>query len=388
MKQYLSIFLFLTLFLTWCTRNNLISLDFFETSTIRYQQMEYLNSKIQNNIFSGSQNMDMFLQANWENNDFKFQSSFHISWDIVLWLTENELWSDFYTYFWDKKEHKETTMSWKLDYKLIKNNIYFNIQNIFIDIWKWNYQWDLLALISKNLESKRIVVKSQNKTQAHLEDIKFLVQTLSSLDVFNFIDQITYDSKLSYKIQINPDVLNDINSNTKYKISDFKWLLIVKSKSEVELKIEHLDLYWDKSVVISWLLWHNNACLSFKNMNIPDKSYNFLRNVSKKQISFTISQVQNYQELIKLNINFYPKTLHNILKNYIDWTLTISPLIIYWSDLEKGIEIDITGEQSFYEIAKHNISEPNSYIFFDQILWDEFSLQNILEENQILKNKN
>ena len=123
MKQYLSIFLFLTLFLTWCTRNNLISLDFFETSTIRYQQMEYLNSKIQNNIFSGSQNMDMFLQANWENNDFKFQSSFHISWDIVLWLTENELWSDFYTYFWDKKEHKETTMSWKLDYKLIKNNI-------------------------------------------------------------------------------------------------------------------------------------------------------------------------------------------------------------------------------------------------------------------------
>gem|GEM_PF-5956384 len=58
--------------------------------------------------------------------------------------------------------------------------------------------------------------------------------------------------------------------------------------------------------------------MSIKDINIPDKSYDFLRNISKKQFSFTISQIQNYQEIIKLNINLYPKILHNMVKNYID----------------------------------------------------------------------
>gem|GEM_PF-6346429 len=80
----------------------------------------------------------------------------------------------------------------------------------------------MITLIVKNLERKRIVIKSQNKTQQNAEDIKFLIQTLSSVDAFDFLDQVTYESKLAYKVQIKKDVLNYINSNTNYQIIDFK----------------------------------------------------------------------------------------------------------------------------------------------------------------------
>jgi hypothetical protein len=153
------------------------------------------------------------------------------------------------------------------------------------------------------------------------------------------------------------------------------------------LKIDSLIIKWPKEITINGLFWDNSGYISIKETNTPEKSYDFSRKISKKQTSFTFSQNQNYQDLIKLNINLYHKFLHDVAKNYIDWDLTISPLIIYWSDLEKEIEIDITGEQSFYKIPNRNILEPDSYIFLNQILWDEFSLQTLLQEDNNLNNK-
>jgi hypothetical protein len=73
-----------------------------------------------------------------------------------------------------------------------------------------------------------------------LNDILSVLQILSGTSSFDFLDQVTYESKLSHKVQISPDTLDYINSNIDYKILDFKGLIIVNSKSDVELKIDSL----------------------------------------------------------------------------------------------------------------------------------------------------
>jgi len=387
MKKHLIIFLFVSIFLYWCNHTKPVYIDFIEASQLLSKQIQEIGTKIEDNFFSGSKNMSISLQANWENKDFQFQSTFNISWDIFSWVLENEFLINLYTYFWDKKAQKETNISGNIDYKLQQDNIYFNIKDLSVDIWDWNYQWDLVSLIARNLQNKRIFIETKWKTQHILNDILSVLQILSGTSSFDFLDQVTYESKLSHKVQISPDTLDYINSNIDYKILDFKGLIIVNSKSDVELKIDSLIIKWPKEITINGLFWDNSGYISIKETNTPEKSYDFSRKISKKQTSFTFSQNQNYQDLIKLNINLYHKFLHDVAKNYIDWDLTISPLIIYWSDLEKEIEIDITGEQSFYKIPNRNILEPDSYIFLNQILWDEFSLQTLLQEDNNLNNK-
>lgn len=388
MKKHLIIFLFLSFFIYWCGQQNTVFVEFEEASKIFSQQIKDFNSKINKKNSTWYQNMDFFLQANWENKDFKLQSSFYTSWNISLESFEYDLLTSFYSYFYDKKEQKENTFSWNIYNKFNNNYLYFNIKDVFIDIWKWNYQWDLVSLIAKNLENKRISIKSKNNTIQKIKDINFILNTLSGSENFDLLEKVTYESHLAYKIQIKQDVLSHINWNIQNQISWFRWLLVVKSISDVELKIEFLDFIWENNTTISGLISKDDWFLIIKDKTIPTKDYSFFRKTLKRHTSFVLSQNQNYQQLLKLNIDVYSKNNGSIFTNYIEWNLTISPLIIYWSDLEKEIEININGEQSFNEIPNGDISEPDSYIFLDQILWDSFSLENLLKQSDFLGIKN
>jgi len=65
----------------------------------------------------------------------------------------------------------------------------------------------------------------------------------------------------------------------------------------------------------------------------------------------------------------------------INGLLSVSPLLIYGSNLEKNIQIDINGQYEFSDIENFNILKPDSYVLIDQILWDKFSLETLQTKN-------
>ena len=52
--------------------------------------------------------------------------------------------------------------------------------------------------------------------------------------------------------------------------------------------------------------------------------------------------------------------------------------MIYWSDLEKELEINIKCLYENFSWENFEINEPDSYILLEQILWDEFSIKNFI----------
>ena len=64
------------------------------------------------------------------------------------------------------------------------------------------------------------------------------------------------------------------------------------------------------------------------------------------------------------------------------WDIKISPLLIYWTDLEKELEINIKClyENFSWENDELIVNKPESFVLLDQILGDEFSIKNFILE--------
>ena len=172
------------------------------------------------------------------------------------------------------------------------------------------------------------------------------------------------------------------------KINFFEWLLIIKSDSDIELKIENLELYYnDKNYTIKWNIDDKNSDLVIK---IPEKewtTYAVSLSFHKSQCKFQLKQLANYQDMISLNINIINKKSENFIKNIINGNIEVSNKFIYWTDLEKNIKINIKAEQKIIEDFWFVFKKPDSYIMLKQILWDSFSLNHILSTGDIFINK-
>ncbi len=364
-----------------CQKSTHTYLDFKQTTNIFSQQIESFVNHISKLWLFWETSNQISLHIKWENKDFKLDSNINLSGFINYFSNDKDLHNQFFVYFWDKKEQKETKLSWNLDYKSAKNQQFVHLQDFFVNLWSGNYQNNLILLISKQLENKRLLLEQKTPyTHAIHQDIVFLLQSIISSDIFYSIQTVKYNSFLAYKIKIKPEMLDYINKNTNTTIKDFEWLLIVKSNWDVNLKIDNLDIFYHKDFNIKWDIGDKNWSINIKQKEKESVYFNFSWNFYKNQYHFVLKQMINYQEIIKINISLTNKLLNNTIKNQINWNILISPQIIYWTDLEKEIKIDINGEQKVKIQIWHSFDKPTSYVIFKQILWDEFSLDKIMSE--------
>lgn len=389
MKKYFIMLLFLSFFLSGCQKKTPIYMDFSQTIFVFSQQIDYILNSIKNLGFVWETENQTNLVIKSENKDFKLDSNINLSGFINYNKNYKDIYNEFLIFFWDKKEQNQIQTSGHLSYKNIENQEFIKLQNFFINLWSGNYQNNLIFLIVKQLENKWLLLdqKIQNKYILY-KDINFLLQSMVLSDIFYSTQTVKYNSFLAYKIKIKPNILEYINNNTDIKIKDFDWLLLVKSHWDVALKIENLDIFYNKDFNIKWDIENKNGSLNIKNKEKENTYFNFSWNFYGNQYVFVIKQIINYQEIIKININFINKFSNNIIKNQIDWNIVLSPQIIYWTDLEKEIQIDINGQQEVQIQTWYYFDKPFSYVIFKQILWDEFSLNKIISQENIFTNIN
>ena len=379
-KLRLFVIMFLLL-ISWCSLHNdeKIFLSFEETENIALENIHFLLNE--NNSFFQFQNYSTKCDINSDDENMKLISD--ISFSGFLDMQKNKV-SDILPkiYFFDKKKSTEITTSWLIQNLYYKNQYYTKISWFSIDMWKWNYESNLRYMIINNLTDKRIKydsIKFDNikKTQ---EDIKFLLNTLSSSSTFENIEQVSYEWDNAYKVTIKDNILDFIKEQTNIEISDFNGLFIIRSDNQVDLRINNMDVIyknglWTKEFIVNWIIWEDNWILNFSrnNENI-EVSFEMHRKYTKISISKSI----NFNQIWNFSSNLSKIQKENSNKFNLKWDVQISPIVIYWSDLEKELKINIKCLYENFNWNIFDIKEPDSYILLEQILWDEFSIKNFI----------
>ena len=391
MKKYINLLLFIFLLLAGCSRNNGQQMSFLDTQT-------KINSNIQNlwttifwmwfsDIKEKKYNFDVFS----ENSDFKLQSNIKEMWvynyNNNISQTENQINLNFF----DKVEKNSNSISGNINNISLGNFFYTKFGDFYINIGTWNYQNELISLILSKISNKRIRTENPfTKIQNIQTDIKHIYQQILSSwlswHMFLMADKTTYNGDLTYKILLSSGFVKTLEKNTDIIISQFQGAFVVHSASDVEFKIEKLYITGKYNTYINWFVSSKKWELMF--MKKENKEGLVIkREQNKKNLSLFIKKVKNLNQLWWLNLRLFTKDIQNNQTEkkimQINGLLSISPLLIYGSNLEKNIQIDINGQYEFSDIENFNILKPDSYILIDQILWDQFSLKTLQEKKEI-----
>ena len=383
MKKISFFSLVFLLLISWCTifEDEKIFLSFEETENIVLENIHFLLNE--NNSFFQFQNYD--TQCNIKSDDENMKLDSNISFSGFLDTEKNEA-LDLYPniYFFDKKKFAEISTSWLIQNLYHENKYYTKLSWFSIDLWKWNYESNLWYMIIDNLSGKWIRYNSETfdnirKTQKNIE---FLLNTISASSTFENIEQLSYEWNSAYRVAIKHDILNFIKDQTNIEISDFDWLFIVRSNDQVDLKINNMqvsyrDDLWKHVFTIYWIIWEDDGILNFSK---GEENIEVSFEMHRKYTKINIKKTNGFNEIWNISFNI-TKSMKKEQNNFeIKWNLQVSPLVIYWSDLEKQLEINIKClyENFNWEDSKFIIKEPDSYVLLEQILWDEFSIKNFI----------
>ncbi|HKL44206.1 MAG TPA: hypothetical protein VJ892_02930 [Candidatus Absconditabacterales bacterium] len=383
MKKYFIVFLFLSLFFVGCSKNEKINLDFQQTNSLFVKEIKEINNSLNLLGFSGLKNIEIYLDIFGENQDFKLNSALDISGSINYQQKKSLSSLSLDSYFWDKSEQQESLISGKISNISIENDSYFKIKNPNINIGRGNFQGDLINIISDNIKDKWIKVEKQNNFFVHntYNNIRNTLNILSSSGTFQKLETLTYENNLAYKVTFSPQSLNTLNQNNHYKIKDFEGLFIINSNSEIILKIQKMLVSLkDKEYNIKGFIGPKDSEIKIQEKKQAEKIKKVNFSFNKKNIEVSFSSLLNIKEMFNIYLKLYPKTKNNRQEIQINSIFSVSPILIYGSDLEKNIQIDINGQYLFQEIDKTNIKKPESYVLGQQILGDSFSLQTIMND--------
>ena len=371
------------LLISWCSLHNdeKIFLSFEETENIALENIHFLLNE--NSSFFQFQNYSTQCNINSDDENMKLESDLLFS--GFLDTQKNEVLDiSPKIYFFDKKKFTKFSTSWLIENLYYQNQYYTKLSWFSIDMWKWNYESNLRYMIINNLADKWIKydsIKFDNirKTQ---EDIKFLLHTLSSSSTFEDVEQVSYEWDNAYKVTIKDNILNFIKEQTNIEISDFDGLFIIRSDDQVDLRINNTDVIyknelWTKEFIVNWIIWEDNWILNFSR---NDENIEISFEMHRKYTKISISKSINFNQIWSFSANVSKTQKENSNKFNIKWSLQISPIVIYWSDLEKELEINIKClyDNFDWDDLNFTIKEPDSYVLLEQILWDEFSIKNFI----------
>ena len=381
MKKIRLFVIILLLPISWCS--------FYDNEKVflYFENAEKIVSENINSVLYENESIFEFSNYDWECNfksddtNIKLDSNIQFSWFLDQQKNEKlDVYPD--VYFFDKKWKKEVSVSW-LELNLYKENQYYTKFSWFsVDMWKWNYESTLWYMIMKNLWDKRISFNSKkfDNTKKTQKDIKFLLNTISSSSVFENIEQVTYEWDNAYKVTIKDNILSFIKNQTNIEITDFDGLFIIRWDDEVDLKINDMQVIykndlWTKIFKINWIIWEDNWILVFSK---DEANIEISYEMHRKYTKINISNSTNFNQIWSFDTNISKVKKGNTNSFNLKWNIQSSPIVIYWSDLENNLKIDIKCLYENFSWEVFDLKEPDSYVLLDQILWDEFSIKNFI----------
>lgn len=388
MKKKLIFWLLAVLLVSWCSFSHQepVYLSFDDTkNSFAYNMTNfYLNTNaFMRNIWFKYKNFCSF--DGW-NPSFKFYSSVDLSWftdyivdkswEYIDWHNfDNEIIFD--VYYQDMDKMNWNNLQWNLFLKKVDEKYYAKLYQWIADFGTWNYEWNFVNLLIENLGNKRIQYDPNmlNFFDEIKEKTLFVLQNFNNGILFQNLGQVTYEWDIAYKV----DISDELKQNDDF--IDLQWTLIVRDEDTIELKFDNFEIQvWWKIYFVKWNISDKYWVLSIKDSVESNKSIDINYSTKKNSLIVKISSMENFESLWELNFtieSFWSTKQEN--KDNINWYLILSPRLIYGSDLENEMKININCS---YEknILSWNfvIQEPDSYILLDQILGDSFSLESIL----------
>jgi hypothetical protein len=307
-----------------------------------------------------------FCNVQWWNNDINLHSSIDLSWQETDTETGNKVNKDmiFDFYYQDRNKPNWNMFQWNLLFQKVWWDYFFKLSDWIANLGTWNYEWEFIGLLIDNLWDKWINYTptfSQKIDDVYSKYLEFL-RLFIYPNLFENLWEISYEWDPAY------------NTN--------KWTMISRWNNDIELKFDDLKIiYQEKPYYIKW-----NISWTHWNLIITDdkESTHYLeisREKRKLNLLFNISDIIDFQKMreLELNINNFRQTNTRPLKYNMLGTLKISPKLIYWSNLEKEVKINISCSYEKNSLSWDlSISKPDSFLLLDQILWDSFSLKSII----------
>lgn len=289
-------------------------------------------------------------------------------------------------YFFDKKKFTEISTTWLIQNLYHENQYYTKLSWFSIDMWRWNYESNLRYMITNNLSGKWIKYDfvRLDDVRNKQNNIKFLLNTLSSSSTFENVEQVSYEWDIAYKVTIKNDILKYIKEQTDIEITDFEWLFIIRSEEQVDLRINNMQVIyknelWTKNFDVNGIIWEDEWILIFskdgENIELSFEKH-------RKYIKLDISKSINFNKIRSFTTNISDSQKENSNRLSLKWDIQISPLLIYWTDLEKELEINIKClyENFSWGNDEFIVNQPESFVLLEQILGDEFSIKNFIWE--------
>lgn len=380
MKKGLYVCIIFFLILSWCStkKDTFFDISFEQAENIVSENVNFLVQEIK--WMTAFQNY--WADCNFSSDDNSMFLDMNITTTWYFNQNKNEKFDiNPKIHFLDKKWKKELQTSWSIENIYLDWKYFIRLSDMSVDMWKWNYESNLWFMIMENLWDKWINYKSDkfDNIKTIQKNISFIVNTLSSSSVFENIEQVTYEWNLAYKISLKDSTLDFIKNQTNIEISWFEWLFIVKDENQVDLKINNMeikDILHDNVVInIQWIIWWENGEIIY---SVEWENTSIVYDIHRKYTNIVIKNSINYDEIWSLNMTIYPSQKKETSKYDMKWDMSISPIFVYWSDLENEIKINIKCLYENFSWEILDITEPDSYVLLEQILWDEFSIKNFI----------
>ncbi len=373
MKKSLILSIFIVLFVTvWCLpqKSNIPTFD--QSLNILHTQSNdlfnkyvfflnltwILNQNIKINISSTNNDspMDLYLKSTISLNSFEQNYNSHTEYDLKLF---------------DKNEKQKIISSWNFFYSNMEYVPYFKLNKFSLDMWTWNIESSFLQSLLWWITDKRIMIDIQNKKNLmqNYIDINYILNDLISLSkcqIFNKISDTIYKSKRAYKIWLNLSNIEKCinNSFLDYTWIIFEWFLTPLNNRQVSLEIKKLQIPSNKDLLINWE--YNNNSL---NINIYNKT-------TKKTEIIDIKYNTKHDKINFKSPDAYYQINIDKIKNSLDfdWILSFLKNDIKQTKTDFDIKWNLDLQNTWYL----DIKAPQNYIIMSQLLWDKFSLKNII----------
>ena len=364
--------LLLSFSLSWCISPKSNILSFEQSLIILQKQADDLLTKY-----------DDFIDLTWTiNHDIKIDLSsldtsaptkISIQSIVSLNLFQQNYNSlvDYDVSLFDKTKQQKIISSWDFYYSNIEYVPYFKLNKFSIDMWTWNVESKFLQALLGWVTNQRIMVDIQDKKNLiqNYVDLNYVLKDLLSLgkcELFYKIRNTIYRSKRSYKIWLN---LKNIENCMGAPFNDytwivFEWFLTPINNKQVSLEIKKLLLPGKKDLFTRWIFDHESLTINTRNTTTKTTNYmNIKYDRDNDRIIFE-SKDYNYQINIKK---------HNDGLDF-DWRL------IFKTDNQKQLAVifDTKWNLSLQNTWYLDIKAPQNYIIMSQLLWDKFSLKNII----------
>ena len=388
-------FLFLLLSACWLDKEKkIVDLSFEESYQIFTKNLYISDFKLENVIKTNSVNEELNLKIYW-NDDFKdTHLIFQSTWETEITTLNWQMYGQIDISLFDDLTNDVTKLSWYFDMIDFDYETFIKVHNFYFDKWKWNADAKFINLLVNTFQKKRIKINIENK----IWDIKKPINNI--LNNYSFVEKISdslqkntifenlweskYDWYNAFNIWINKNnfekFLKEIDFFLlSWDISnyEFEWKLVLQDQNKVILHIENLE---NKEYKINWEIWNNRWNIVYKNLN-NQKIYNinFTNLWDKTKINIWIQDKEiTDQNIIWIFFEITPEISEKSINFKVNWNLQINTINFWVQSAQEMINLNVFGNYKIQELESYNFEKPYNYLLLDQIIWDQFGIEWLL----------